>query len=155
MEITGTSGLVVAGNQRLDESLRALGVLGDGRPGLVFDAGGTDPASWDEVAALLDDVFRLTQQAVAVGAPIVYVVDEPAIWGHGSPLQSALATALLGGMRSAAVELQRKQIPANAVALAGADEVPRAARAIALLLESGLTGQVLTCSSAHLTRPAA
>lgn len=149
MEISA-SGLTVAGGQRLAAGLAELGATG-----LVYDASASDPQTWDELAAELDEVFRLTQAAVAATAPIVYVVHEPAIWGHESPLRSALATALLGGMRSAAIELVRKGIAANAVALAGDDEVDRAVRSIALLLGSGLSGQTLTCSSAHLGRPAA
>ncbi len=147
-------GLVLAGGHRLDAPLRALGLLDDdGRRGLVYDASDSIPATWDDVATELDEVFRRTQQAAREGEPIVYVVHEPSVWGHESPLRSGLATALLGGMRSAAVELARYGVAANAVALADDAEVQRAARSVAFLLDSDLTGQTITCGSTHLGRP--
>jgi len=120
---------------------------------LVYDAGRIDPQDWAALEAVLDEVFRRTQEAVLAGEPIVYVVHEPSIWGHTSPLRSALATALLGGMRSAAVELARAGIPANAIAVG--DEEVAIDHAVGFLLAGDLTGQVLTLGGAHLGRPAA
>lgn len=122
---------------------------------LVYDASRIDPADWDALEAALDDVFRLTQQAVLAGEPIVYVVHEPSIWGHDAPLRAALATALLGGMRSAAIELTRAGIPVNAVAVGDDADPARVARLVAFLREGDLTGQVLTAGDTHLGRPAA
>ncbi|MFA6577311.1 MAG: hypothetical protein WCS84_17945 [Nocardioides sp.] len=123
--------------------------------GLVYDASVSDPADWAALEAELDTVFRLTQQAVLAGEPIVYVIHEPAIWGHATPLRSALATALMGGMRSAAVEGARAGLAANVVATDVDVDPARLADAIEFLLTSGLTGQVLTCGTTHLGRPAA
>lgn len=141
--------VVLAGSPRLAEH------LAPDQPGLVYDASTSDPADWEALEAELDEVFRLTQQAVLDGVPVVYVVHEPSIWGHDAPLRAALATALLGGMRSAAVELTRAGIAANAVAVGDDAEAARTARAVLFLLEGDLTGQVLTSGVTHLGRPAA
>lgn len=124
-------------------------------PGLVYDASASDPADWAALEAELDEVFRLTQESVLGGAPIVYIVHEPSIWGHDAPLRAALATALLGGMRSAAVELVRAGIGANAVAVGDDADPVAVGRCVDFLLDSELTGQLLTLGSTHLGRPAA
>ncbi len=126
-----------------------------GRAGLVYDASEIDPHDWEELEAELGAVFRLTQEAVREGSPIVYVVHEPSIWGHGPPLRAALATALLGGMRSAAVELTRAGLPANVVAVGDGADATRVARAVLFLLDGDLTGQVIMAGVTHLGRPAA
>jgi hypothetical protein len=123
--------------------------------GLVYDASGSDPADWAALEAELDDVFRMTQEAVLAGEPIVYVVHEPSVWGHAAPLRAALATALMGGARSAAVEGARSGLAANVVATDESVDSTQLADTIEFLLTSGLTGQVLTCGTTHLGRPAA
>lgn len=123
--------------------------------GLVYDASASDPADWDALEKELDEVFRLTQEAVLAGDPIVYVVHEPSIWGHAAPLRAALATALMGGARSAAVEGARNGLAANVVATDERVDPAQLANTIDFLLTSGLTGQVLTCGTTHLGRPAA
>lgn len=123
--------------------------------GLVYDASLSDPADWTALEAELDTVFQVTQQAVLAGEPIVYVIHEPAIWGHATPLRSALATALMGAVRSAAVEGFRAGLAANVVATDHDVDPARLADAIEFLLNSGLTGQLLTCGSTHLGRPSA
>lgn len=149
-------GVVLAGGGRLQDALASHGVVGNpGRSGLVYDASASEPQSWAELEAELTEVFRLTQTAVQQKQPIVYVVHEPSIWGHEGPLRSALATALLGGVRSAAVELTRAGLPANAVALGATEELDKAASTIDFLLSGSLTGQTLTCGTVHLGRPAA
>lgn len=125
--------------------------------GTIFDASELDPADWEELEAVLDEAYRFTRRAVEAGTSFVYLVHEPSIWGHATPLRSALATALLGGMRSAAVELQRRGLTANAVAFGdpadGLEE--RVERAVAFLLLGDLTGQVVTLGTTHLGRPVA
>ncbi len=150
---TSTTALVLAGDQDLATPLGEQGLLA--RPGLVYDASRCDPADYEALEAELDEVFRHTQEAVLAGVPLVYVVREPGIWGHDAPLRSALATALLGGMRSAAVELSRKGLAANAVAVGDAAEPVRVALCVGFLLDGHLTGQVLTLGTSHLGRPAA
>lgn len=122
---------------------------------MIYDASTSDPADWPALEAELDEVFRLTQEAVLAGEPIVYVVHEPSIWGHAAPLRAALATALMGGARSAAVEGARNGLAANVVATDADVDPAQLADTIDFLLSSGLTGQVLTLGTAHLGRPAA
>jgi hypothetical protein len=123
--------------------------------GLVYDASTSDPVDASALEAQLDEVFALTQEAVLAGRPIVYVVHEPSIWGHDTPLRAALTTALMGAMRSAAVEGVRAGLAANVVAVdEDVDPVQRDA-AVDFALTSGLTGQLLTCGTTHLGRPAA
>lgn len=148
-------GVRLAGGNRLALPLEAAGALIDpvGR-GLVYDASDSDPRDWAELEVELNRAFELTRQAVLEGGPIVYVVHEPSVWGHEPPLRSTLATALLGGMRSAALELTRSGLPANAVALSDPEDVDEAADCVAWLLQGRLTGQLLTCGATHLGRPA-
>jgi len=127
----------------------------DDTKGLVYDASASDPVDWAALEAELDEVFRLTQEAVLSGEPIVYVIHEPAVWGHATPLRSALATALMGGMRSAAVEGARAGLTANVVATDDNVDPAQLADTIEFLQTSGLTGQLLTCGTTHLGRPAA
>lgn len=122
---------------------------------MIYDASTSDPADWDALEAELDEVFRLTQEAVLAGEPIVYVVHEPSVWGHAAPLRAALATALMGGARSAAVEGARAGLAANVVATDADVDPAQLDATIEFLLTSGLTGQVLTCGTTHLGRPAA
>lgn len=148
--------MVVVGAGPVAESLRALG-LGDGpeRRGYVYDGSDHIPAGWDDLADTLNEAFDVTQLAVRTGVPLVYVVHEPSVWGHEPPLRSALATALLGGVRSVAVEVARRGGTANAVTVSDGADVETVARAVAFLMDAGLNGQVITCGSTHLGRPAA
>jgi hypothetical protein len=156
METTDYSdGVLLAGGQDLAAALSDHGVLASSRRGLVYDASASAPESWEHLESELAEVFRLTHRAALAGMPIVYVVSEPAIWGHAAPLPSALATALLGGMRSAAVELARAKVPANAVAAGLYEDHDRVARSVAFLIDGAHTGQVLFCGDTHLGRPAA
>jgi hypothetical protein len=123
--------------------------------GLVYDASTLDPADWPTLEAELDRVFALTQQAVIAGKPVVYVIHEPSMWGHGSPLRAALTTALLGGMRSGAVETARAGVAFNAVAVPDDVDPDELATMVSFLLSGRLTGQLLTAGSTHLGRPAA
>jgi hypothetical protein len=148
-------GLVLGGGDRFAAALRGYQVPGSELRGFVYDASSSAPNSWPELEAELDDVFALTKAAVLEGAPILYIVREAAIWGHAAPLPSALATALLGGMRSAAVELARAGIAANALAVGDHDDPERVVRVAAFLLGGDLTGQLLTSGDTHLGRPAA
>ncbi len=123
---------------------------------LVLDAGASAPASWDELEAELLAAYRLSRQAFAARAPVVYVVDGAAVYGHAPPLSAALATGLLGGARSLAAEGQRHAIPAHVVTVAPGGAGEEAADAVAWLLRSDPpSGQLLHCDTTHVGRPAA
>lgn len=122
---------------------------------LVLDAGSADPQSWADVENQLLDAFRLSREAMGAGAASVFVVNGEAAYGHAAPLRAALATALLGGVRSLAVEGQRKRIPAHAVTVARDGDPDVAAEAVRYLLGAGVpTGQLLHCDATHIGRPA-
>jgi hypothetical protein len=140
--------LVLAGDPRLSSFLTAA-------PGLVYDASTLDPSDWPELEAELNRIFQLSQEAVLAGVPVVYVIHEPSIWGHDAPLRAALATALMGGMRSGAIETARAGVAFNAIAVSDDVDLADLARNVSFLLASSLTGQLLTAGSTHLGRPAA
>jgi hypothetical protein len=124
--------------------------------GLVFDASAADPADWGEADSLLTDAFLACQEAMRKRRPIVIVVHEPSLYGHTSELRSALATALLGGVRSLAVEGRRDGIPVNAVATGGDGDRLQADETVRWLLEQDrLTGQLIGSGGVHLGRPPA
>jgi hypothetical protein len=152
--VNGEVAAHVTGDGTLAAGLRSRGVL-EGAPedGLVLDASAAQPGSWAEVEAALLEVFQLSRRAMIASAPIVYVVDGPAVYGHARPLPAALATAMLGGARSLAVEGARAGTPVHAVTTAaGAD----AADAVEWLLRSGPpSGQLVHCDPTHVGRPAA
>lgn len=141
----------------LADELGARGLrAGAPEDGLVLDASAHTPDGWDELEQLLADAFALSQRAVAAGAPVVYVLDAPSLYGHTDPMRSMLATGLLGGMRSLAAEGMRGGVAAHAVTLDDADQLPAAADAVLWLLGARrLTGQVVHCGATHVARPAA
>jgi hypothetical protein len=168
-EVASTAAHVTADGP-LARALAQRGVAaGQPEDALVLDASAAAPASWDELEAELVEAYRLSRRAVAAGAPVVYVVDGAAVYGHAPPLRAALASGLLGGARSLAAEGRRKGIPAHAVTVAradagaagpdadrSADAWSQAADAIAWLLRSRPpTGQLLHCDPTHVGRPPA
>ncbi|NLT07289.1 MAG: hypothetical protein GXY03_13410 [Solirubrobacterales bacterium] len=147
----------VTGDGALATALRERGLAG-GEPedALVLDAAAADPSSWAELEAELLAAYRLSQRAVAAGAPVVYVVDGAAVYGHAAPLRAALATGLLGGARSLAAEGRRDGVPAHAVTADPSAPVAPVADTVAWLLAGGAaTGQLVHCDDVHVGRPAA
>ncbi len=141
----------------LSAALADHGVVpGDDDAALVFDASDLDPRGWDELEADLLRAYRLSRQAMTARAPVVYVLDGPSVYGHGSPLRSALATGLLGGVRSLAAEGRCHGIAAHAVTVDATVDAPaRAAAVAALLRDRPATGQLVHCDAVHVGRPAA
>jgi hypothetical protein len=151
-----TTAAHVTSDGPLGRALAERGIAaGEPEDALVLDASASAPTAWDELEAELVAAYRLSRRAVAAGAPVVYVVDGAAVYGHTPPLRAALATGLLGGARSLAAEGRRKGIPAHAVTVApGAGE--QAADLVAWLLRSSPpTGQLLHCDPTHVGRPPA
>ncbi len=141
----------------LAAALAAHGVApGGDEDALVFDASDLDPQSWQQLEDDLLRAYRSSRQAMTARAPIVYVLDGPSVYGHGSPLRSALATGLLGGARSLAAEGRRHGILAHAVTVDGDVDIDARAATVAALLRSGsATGQLVHCDAVHVGRPAA
>jgi NAD(P)-dependent dehydrogenase (short-subunit alcohol dehydrogenase family) len=104
----------------------------------------TTPA---DVGARLHDAFVTTQAAVADGEPVVLCVDGPALWGQGSPEDSAVACGMLGLARALAFEGGSKGWRVNVVAVDPGTEPDDALIALAATVP-GLAGQLLNVSSA-------
>jgi hypothetical protein len=140
-----------------DGQLTALLTAGDGRDdALVIDVAAVDPSSWDEVEAILVDTYQRSRKAMAIQAPIVYVLSGPAVYGHATPLASALAAGLLGGARSLAIEGVRKGVRVHALTLAPDPDLDVAASMIKWMLSDATpSGQVVHCDATHLGRPPA
>ena len=141
---------VPAGLGSLGEALAAV----EGPDGaLVFAA---DPAvgdEWEDVAAQLREAFEATRQALAAGAPVVYVVDQRDLLGQRGPGAAMAATGLLSGARAAAFEMRKAGIPVNVVATEEATPPEALARWVGRLLEAGPggpTGELVRLGGEHL-----
>lgn len=144
----------VTGDGALAASLAAHGyAASEPEQALVLDASHSEPRTWDDMEAQLLDAFHLSRRAMTAGAPIVYVVDGEALYGHRDPLPAALATGLVGGARSLAAEGARAGTPVYIVT--GGDDPKTVADAVDWLLRSKPpTGQLLHADLAHVGRPA-
>jgi len=143
----------------LAEALARAGVADEPQAAaVVYDPFTSHLASWADVESALTRAFRLAADAKREAAPIVFVVDGAAVYGHTGPLLAMLANGLLGAMRNQAVEGQRKGISAYAVTASSAPDADLApvARAVAWALSGApSSGQVLYGDDPHIGRPAA
>jgi hypothetical protein len=154
------SNVQVSRGSRLRSALVARGlVIGepedDLRPGtaVIIDVSHLDLVDESDLASVLGDAFDATATAVRSGARLIYVLDEEALYGHGSSLRAALNTGLLGGMRTAAVEGTRTGASSHAVTIDDATDPADAADAAVTLMAIPAQGQILHCGSTHLGRP--
>ena len=143
----------------LAEALARAGVADEpGATAVVYDPVTGPLASWADVEGALTRAFHLAADAKREAAPIVFVVDGAAVYGHTGALPAMLANGLLGAMRNQAVEGQRKGIPAYAVTASSALDADLAsvAQAVAWALSGAPpSGQVLHGDDPHIGRPAA
>jgi NAD(P)-dependent dehydrogenase (short-subunit alcohol dehydrogenase family) len=126
---------------------------------------GDDPG---EVTTVLTRAFLETREALEAARPVVVVVAAGDLLGQGDPLDAAVATGLLGMVRTLAIEGAKSGWRINVVAAPGlaedgeeedfgvtpeaeaADEEDPAALIIGMLAESELTGQLLQAGGANL-----
>ncbi len=123
---------------------------GEPADGLVFAAAevGDD---WEEVLAELTTAFELTREAVRNEAPVVYVVAHDDLLGRRGPGRAMVATGLLSGARTAAVEQLKKGVAVNALAVEQDSDPASVATWVARLLEpGGPTGEIVRLGGAHL-----
>ncbi len=120
--------------------------------GLVFVAAGPEIGSdWDAVAHELSEAFRLTQEAVQAGAPVVYVVAGEDLLGQQGVPSAMIATGLLSAARTTAIETARAGVPINVLApFADADPADVVAWSLRLLERTGVTGEVIRLGAGHL-----
>ena len=126
--------------------------LSRGEPGdaLVFAAADVGD-DWDDVLAELTAAFQLTREAVRNKAPVVYVVAHDDLLGRRGPGPAMVATGLLSGARTAAVEQLKAGAAVNVLAVEADSDPDSVATWVARLLEpNGPTGEIVRMGGAHL-----
>jgi hypothetical protein len=108
---------------------------------------GADPAG---VTPALTGAFLDAREALEAGRPVVVVVAAADLLGQGAPLDAALATALLGMVRTLAIEGAKPGWRINVVAGAAGDEAAVEETVAMLASGSALTGQLLQVDGVNL-----
>lgn len=143
-----------AGDALVTDALLAAGIAPEPAPraGLVFGAL-HEPDGWTACEDRLVAAFRLTQAAVAGGAPVVYLVRAEDLRGARSAVAAAAATALLSAARAVAMEGARSDQSANVVAFDADGDLADVAATVAWLLDGApLRGQLLDLGRGHFGR---
>jgi NAD(P)-dependent dehydrogenase (short-subunit alcohol dehydrogenase family) len=104
---------------------------------------GGDPGA---VTRVLTDGFVAARDALEAGRPVVIVLAAGDLLGQGEPLDAAVATGLLGMVRTLGIEGAKPGWRINVVAVADGDPAPT----VAMLADSELTGQLLQVGGANL-----
>jgi hypothetical protein len=112
------------------------------RPGAL----GGDPG---EVTAALTEAFAAAREGLEAGRPVVVVLDAGDLLGQGDPLDAAVATGLLGMVRTLGIEGRKPGWRINVVAGVRGEEAA-VEETIADLAASSLTGQLLNLGGAEL-----
>ena len=108
---------------------------------------GDDPGA---VTAILTESFAAMRDALDAGRPVVVVLAARDLLGQADPLDAAVATALLGMVRTLGIEGAKPGWRVNAVA-GGKDDATAIDETIDLLARStALTGQLLQVGGANL-----
>jgi NAD(P)-dependent dehydrogenase (short-subunit alcohol dehydrogenase family) len=104
----------------------------------------------DAVAPALTGAFVGAREALEAGRPVAVVVDARDLLGQGSPLDAAVATGLLGMVRTLGIEGAKPGWRINVVAGGEGDEalVEETVRMLARL--NSLTGQLFQVGGANL-----
>jgi hypothetical protein len=102
-----------------------------------------------QVTPALTEVFAAIREACEAGRPVVVVVDARDLMGQGDPLDAAVATGLLGMVRTFGIEGAKPGWRVNVVA-GGEDDAAAIDEAVATLAGSSLTGQLLNVGGANL-----
>jgi NAD(P)-dependent dehydrogenase (short-subunit alcohol dehydrogenase family) len=108
---------------------------------------GDDPGA---VTAVLTESFAAIREGLEAGRPVIVVLAAGDLLGQGDPLDAAVATALLGMVRTLGIEGAKPGWRVNAVA-GGEDDATAIDETIDLLARSSaLTGQLLQVGGANL-----
>jgi hypothetical protein len=107
---------------------------------------GDDPGA---VTPALTEAFVAAREALEAGRPVAVLVAAGDLLGQGSPLDAAVATGLLGMVRTLAIEGAKPGWRINVVAGDDGDDAA-VAEAVAMLAGSSLTGQLLQVGGANL-----
>ena len=112
------------------------------RPGSVGD-------DLDAVTPALTEAFAEVREALEAGRPVAVVVDARDLLGQGLPLDAAVATGLLGMVRTLGIEGAKPGWRVNLVAGGEGDEAA-VEETVAMLAGLPLTGQLLKVGGANL-----
>jgi hypothetical protein len=124
------------------------GEASGGEPVVVRTAAvGDDPAA---VTAALTDGFARIRDAVEAGSPVVVVLDARDLMGQADPLDAAVATGLLGMVRTFGIEGAKPGWRVNAVAGGEGDEAAVAATVATIAAAEHVTGQLISVGGANL-----
>lgn len=119
--------------------------------GLVFVADPTTGDEWSDVAKELAEVFRLTKESLANGLPVVFVVSNDDLLGRNGPGRAMVATGILSGARTAAVEHRKNRVPVNVIAREDGTDPDLIVKWCRLLLDGDApTGELIHLGSEHL-----
>jgi NAD(P)-dependent dehydrogenase (short-subunit alcohol dehydrogenase family) len=117
-------------------------------PAEVIDA--ARPESLDGIEPALRGVFLRARAALADGLPVVVVVRDEDLLGHGDPAAAAVAGGVLGLVRALAMEGARDGWAINALAVTEAVDAADRARWIDRLGEpDAATGAVVRLGRLH------
>lgn len=121
-----------------------------GLDALVFAA--DDPTGdWDWVKSTLTLAFELSRSAAASRLPIVYVVDNDDLLGRRGAPRAMVATGLLSGARTAALEAAKGGVPVNVLAVEDGSAPAAICRWVRQLCEpGGPTGELVHLGSGHI-----
>jgi len=114
---------------------------------LRMSAVGDDPAG---VTTALTDAFARIRDAVEAGRPVVVVLAAGNLMGQGDPLDAAVATGLLGMVRTFGIEGAKPGWRVNAVAGGEDDEAAVEATVATIAAAAHVTGQLISVGGANL-----
>jgi NAD(P)-dependent dehydrogenase (short-subunit alcohol dehydrogenase family) len=107
----------------------------------------------DAVTPALTGAFAEAREALDAGRQVAVVLDARDLLGQGSPLDAAVATGLLGMVRTLGIEGAKPGWRVNVVAGGEGDEAV-VEETVAMLAGSSLTGQLLQVGGANLGKVA-
>lgn len=120
--------------------------------GLVVVAPGPELGSdWEATAHELGEVFEATRTAMTDGVGVVFVVHGDDLLGRRGAVAAMVATGLLSGARTAALEGAKAGIPVNVLAVSDDSDPEEVADWASRLLGSGsVSGEIVRLGTSHL-----
>ena len=118
--------------------------LDDLTDGVVFEAADVSN-DWMAVRSELEAAFAVSAQAATDPTPVVYIVSSDALLGRSGTGNAMVATALLSGARSLALELAKSGHPVNVVGTAADTDAAEIAHWVRQLVRrsGGPTGELI------------
>lgn len=138
----------MSGEIRLPEGIEA----GDQslEQGLIFWAK-PGAETWDDARNELTDAFERSRECARNDDSFVYIVANDALLGRRGPADAIVAAGLLSAARTAAIEGLKKGWTANVIAFDdGTEPAAMIERAIALLDDGLVTGELVHLGSGHI-----